>query len=425
MIDETRLNELFEQFERINATPSSAATTPCATWIQLRPTVVELVSVLDGLALIFPQAKLAAEALQAIQTILDARCPPAGNDAASGQHADELLNRLRAATHGGSPAPAAEGSPCEKWASVRPIVVEIVSMLRGLASLSPVLGKAADVLDSLRGLVDRLCGTAAAGSSASATTVSLSGRSAAGPMGIRTQAFKFGRKRPIARGPRLSLRNYIMRAMPAPPPSCDYTAAASIALGEVYLNDSLGDCVIAGMAHIVGVLTGNAGMSPYQYSQSDIVSLYSAIGGYDPNAPLVPGPDGPYNPTDRGCDEQTALNYWQNSGAPGGSTHKIAGWLAVNPAESQRVPNSTLAFREPLLRFRDAQPMDHALPVSLGLRLECRRPTRSKKRTLRCRSRLYGRWRQDQYLGNVGPAHRCCHRKILRPVRGGRPLHSC
>ena len=44
------------------------------------------------------------------------------------------------------------------------------------------------------------------------------------------------------------------------------------------------------------------------------------IGGYDPNAPFVPGPDGPYNPTDRGCDEQTALNYWQNYGAPAGST---------------------------------------------------------------------------------------------------------
>jgi len=333
MIDEKRLNELFEQFERINATPTSAAASPCATWIALRPTVVELIGVLDGLALIFPQAKVAAEALQAIQAILDALCPSGGNVVASGQRADELLNRLRAATQGGSPAPATAGSPCAKWASVRPIVVEIVSVLRGLASLSPVLGKAADVLDSLRALVDQLCGTAAAGSSASAATVSLAGRSATGPMGIRPQAFKLGRKRPIARGPRLSLRNYIMRAMPAPPPSCDYTAAASSALGEVYLNDSLGDCVIAGMAHIVGVLTGNAGMSPYQYSQSDIVALYSAIGGYDPNAPLVPGPDGPYNPTDRGCDEQTALNYWQNYGAPAGSTHKIAGWLAVNPSD--------------------------------------------------------------------------------------------
>jgi hypothetical protein len=333
MIDEKRLNQLFAQFETINANPSAAAVSPCATWIALRPTVVELISVLDGLALIFPQAKVAAEALQAIEAILDALCPQGGNVAASGQRADELLNRLRAATQGGPPAPAAPGSPCEKWASVRPIVVEIISVLRGLASLSPVLGKAADVLDSLRALVDQLCGTAAAGSLPSAALVSLTGRSPAGQSASRARTFKMGRKRPIARGPRLSLRNYIMRAMPAPPLSCDYTAAASSAIGEMYLNDSLGDCVIAGMAHIVGVLTGNAGMSPYLYSQSDIIALYSAIGGYDPNAVLVPGPDGPYNPTDQGCDEQTALNYWQSNGAPAGSTHKIAGWLAVNPAD--------------------------------------------------------------------------------------------
>ena len=114
MIDEKRLNELFEQFERINATPTSAAASPCATWIALRPTVVELIGVLDGLALIFPQAKVAAEALQAIQAILDALCPSGGNVVASGQRADELLNRLRAATQGGSPAPAAAGSPCAK-----------------------------------------------------------------------------------------------------------------------------------------------------------------------------------------------------------------------------------------------------------------------------------------------------------------------
>lgn len=133
---------------------------------------------------------------------------------------------------------------------------------------------------------------------------------------------RFGRKRPVARCPRLKLKNYLMRGMPAPPASCDYTPSALSALSNIYDNDTLGDCVIAGMAHIVGVLTGNAGPSPFIYSNDQIIALYSAIGGYVPGDPA----------TDQGCDEQTALNYWENNGAPAGS-HKIAGWLAVDASD--------------------------------------------------------------------------------------------
>lgn len=144
---------------------------------------------------------------------------------------------------------------------------------------------------------------------------------------------KFGRRRPVARGPRLSLKNYLTRSLPAPPATCDYTKPASAALSEMYDNDTLGDCVIAGMAHVVGVLTGNSGEPPFLYNNKQIVGLYSAIGGYDPNDPS----------TDNGCDMQTALSYWENNGAlPPHSApndadmHHIAGWLAVdgkNPEE--------------------------------------------------------------------------------------------
>jgi hypothetical protein len=141
-------------------------------------------------------------------------------------------------------------------------------------------------------------------------------------LGNSQRTVKLGRTRPVARCPRLSLRNYLMRSLPAPPPSVDYSQAAQNVLSNIYLNDQLGDCVIAGIAHVVGVLTGNSGAGAFQYTNDQIISLYSAIGGY------VPGD----STTDRGCDEQTALNYWQNTGAPAGS-HQIAGWLAVNPAD--------------------------------------------------------------------------------------------
>jgi hypothetical protein len=133
----------------------------------------------------------------------------------------------------------------------------------------------------------------------------------------------------VARGPRFALKNYLTRSLPTPPATCDYRNAAQAALSQMYGNDQLGDCVIAGMAHLVGLMTGNASGNPFIYSNDQIIGLYSAIGGY------VPGNES----TDQGCDEQTALNYWENNGAlppnttdPSGA-HKIAGWLAVNGAD--------------------------------------------------------------------------------------------
>ena len=134
--------------------------------------------------------------------------------------------------------------------------------------------------------------------------------------------YKLGRKRPVARCPRFKLSNYLTRALPPPPATMDYSPNAMQALNQIYLNDQLGDCVIAGMAHVVGVLTGNNGGAPFVYNQDQIVALYSAIGGYVPGNPN----------TDRGCDEQTALNYWQHNGAPSGS-NQIAGWISVNGSD--------------------------------------------------------------------------------------------
>jgi hypothetical protein len=87
------------------------------------------------------------------------------------------------------------------------------------------------------------------------------------------------------------------------------------------------------MAHVVGVMTGNAGEPPYVYNSDQIVGLYHAICGYVPGDPS----------TDNGCDMQTAMNYWFHNGAlppyttspDGQSSHHIDGWLAVNGADSQ------------------------------------------------------------------------------------------
>ena len=144
--------------------------------------------------------------------------------------------------------------------------------------------------------------------------------------------YKLGRNRPVARGPRLSLKNYLMKALPNPPATVDYRSRAFQALNQMYGNDTLGDCVIAGMAHVVGVLTSNAG-KPFLYTEDQIVNLYSAIGGYVPGQPA----------TDQGCDEVTALNYWKQQGAPAGS-HQIAGYIAVDPSNPEEVRTALWLF---------------------------------------------------------------------------------
>ena len=153
-------------------------------------------------------------------------------------------------------------------------------------------------------------------------------------IGKNGKQVKMGRRRPVARCPRLSLRNYLTPGVPTPPESIDYSADAKAALAEMYDNDKLGDCVIACMGHVVGVLTGNAGSKPLLFKDKQIISLYEAIGGYVPGEPS----------TDQGCDEQTALNYWEQHGAPIGTSHNIAGWLAVDATNENEVRTAMWLF---------------------------------------------------------------------------------
>ena len=144
---------------------------------------------------------------------------------------------------------------------------------------------------------------------------------------------KFGRRRPIAIGPHFRLANYLRSSLPAPPASCDYSPAAASALAQMYGNDILGDCVVAGGYHIVGVETGNAGKA-FIATEKQIESDYSAIGGYVPGDPS----------TDQGCDEVTAMNYWQNHGFCDGT--KSLGWLALNPSDVTEVMHAIHLFED-------------------------------------------------------------------------------
>jgi hypothetical protein len=133
---------------------------------------------------------------------------------------------------------------------------------------------------------------------------------------------KLGRKPPVAHGFRVQFGNYLRRKdLPPPPGNVNYsTGSAAPAIAQMYLNDQLGDCVIAGGYHIIGMETGDANGQPFIASDQQITADYSAIGGYVPGNPA----------TDNGANLTDAMNYWTQKGFADGS--KLVGWCAVDPS---------------------------------------------------------------------------------------------
>jgi hypothetical protein len=160
---------------------------------------------------------------------------------------------------------------------------------------------------------------------------------------------KLGRKHPTSR-PKLHLKNYLSQ-LPLPPASCDFSAKALPVLSDIMGNDNLGDCVIAGGYHIVGVETGNAS-TLYHANPAQIIHDYSAIGGYVP---------GDVN-TDNGCELPVALAYWQKHGFSNGT--KLLGHLAVDATDKQEVALACYLFEN--LYFGMALPDKWINPFPTG-----------------------------------------------------------
>jgi len=139
------------------------------------------------------------------------------------------------------------------------------------------------------------------------------------------RAMKLGRVRHPNPPNTLKLAKYIRHAeLPPAPVVCDYSGPAREILADVMLNDRLGDCVIAGRAHIRGVHTANAG-APVHMTPEEILADYSAIGGYVPGDPS----------TDNGCNMIAAQDFWVQR-------KDLWGYLAVdasNVAEARAALN--------------------------------------------------------------------------------------
>ena len=86
---------------------------------------------------------------------------------------------------------------------------------------------------------------------------------------------KLGRKAIKTDSRTLAFGDYLTPGLPPPPPSADWTKG--ITSWGMMLNDTLGDCTIAGAAHAIQVWTANTG-SMVTVPDSTILSLLRAMG---------------------------------------------------------------------------------------------------------------------------------------------------
>jgi len=116
---------------------------------------------------------------------------------------------------------------------------------------------------------------------------------------------KLGRKPPDYSKPRLWAEDYF-KASELPPFRQPVDYCSEVTSWPMYLNDTLGDCTCAGMAHSVGAWTQYAQGAEATFTDNAIETMYSAVSGY------VPGNES----TDNGATLQSVLQYMNTTGLP-------------------------------------------------------------------------------------------------------------
>jgi len=116
----------------------------------------------------------------------------------------------------------------------------------------------------------------------------------------------------------LQLARYLS---PTLPPIHLSTSWARLATGDppMFANDRIGDCTVAALAHSLRICSSAAG-NQIVVSDADVLKVYSAISGYDPDDPS----------TDRGAYCLDALKYVRTHGLGG---HKIRAFAEIDPTD--------------------------------------------------------------------------------------------
>jgi len=139
---------------------------------------------------------------------------------------------------------------------------------------------------------------------------------------------RLGRKAIKTDSRTLRLARYFTPALPPPPPATDWTKG--ITSWGMMLNDTLGDCTIAGAAHATQVWTANTG-DMVTVPDATIENYYEQWDGY------VPGDAG----TDNGGVELDVLNDWKKQGFAG---NVLLAFADPKPANLDEIRQSITLF---------------------------------------------------------------------------------
>ena len=121
-----------------------------------------------------------------------------------------------------------------------------------------------------------------------------------------------------------------------PNPPTTFGHYSSISNWGMLANDNVGDCVFAGADHETILWTAEGTGTPAMFTDSNTLSDYSAVTGYNPNDPN----------SDNGTEVRTVLQYRQKTGMIDslGRRHKIGAYLALDNTNVNELKEAVYLF---------------------------------------------------------------------------------
>ncbi|MBO0882208.1 MAG: hypothetical protein J2P17_18100 [Mycobacterium sp.] len=155
--------------------------------------------------------------------------------------------------------------------------------------------------------------------------------------------YRLGLK-PVTTQPLVRLRDYYTADLPTVDSLKFPLGQPNLIKPQMYLNNVLGCCGIAGSFEEVRQANALRGVT-VNFTDQTVVENYSAFGyvqgpeitGFNPDGSAIINPDAPQNPTDQGVDVHDLFQYRQNTGMldADGGRHEIVGYagLSLDPDE--------------------------------------------------------------------------------------------
>lgn len=141
--------------------------------------------------------------------------------------------------------------------------------------------------------------------------------------------FKGGRLPADPSKPRLTFAGFKSTQLPPAPPSIDLFS--EVADWPMYLNNSIGDCTIATVGHMVESWTTYGQRITKKITDNDVLKAYEAVSGYDPKTKT----------NDNGAVVQDVLNYWRKTGIGG---TKIVAFASVDVKNIEECKQAAAIF---------------------------------------------------------------------------------